>query len=110
VPSEISREQYALVHGPTTGDRVRLGDTSLVVEIEDDYAVYGDEVVSGWAKNVRNWMMIHGRRVGESELETSSWARSSSTRYSGSSRVPSGSRGTESSRSATPTSPTTSTR
>jgi urease subunit alpha len=70
VPSEISREQYALVHGPTTGDRVRLGDTSLVVEIERDYAVYGDEVVAGWAKNVRNGMMIHGRRVGESELDT----------------------------------------
>ncbi len=58
------------MHGPTTGDRVRLGDTSLVVEIEDDYAGYGDEVVSGWAKNVRNGMMIHGRRVGESELDT----------------------------------------
>lgn len=67
---DVSRQQYALVHGPTTGDRVRLGDTSLVLEIEHDHAEYGDEVVSGWGKNFRNGMMIGGRKPGESELDT----------------------------------------
>lgn len=70
MPKQISREQYALVHGPTTGDRVRLGDTSLMIRLEQDYAEYGDEVVSGWGKNFRQGMMIRGRRVGESELDT----------------------------------------
>ncbi|MGE3960139.1 MAG: urease subunit alpha [Dehalococcoidia bacterium] len=70
MPQQISRQQYALVHGPTTGDRVRLGDTSLVIRLEKDYAEYGDEVVSGWGKNFRQGMMIRGRRVGESELDT----------------------------------------
>jgi urease subunit alpha len=67
---EVSREQYSLIHGPTTGDRIRLGNTSLILEIEHDYATYGDEVVSGWAKNFRQGMMIRGQRVGESELDT----------------------------------------
>jgi urease subunit alpha len=70
MPLTISRDQYALIHGPTTGDRIRLADTSLVLEIEKDHAVYGDELVIGWAKNFRNGMMIQGRRVGESELDT----------------------------------------
>lgn len=66
----IPRNQYAMLHGPTTGDRLRLGDTSLVLEIERDHAEYGDEVVSGWGKNFRNGMMIQGRAAGESELDT----------------------------------------
>lgn len=70
MPVTVSRDQYALVHGPTTGDRIRLGDTSLQLEIEHDYAVYGDELVVGWAKNYRNGMMIQGRRTGESELDS----------------------------------------
>lgn len=70
MPFEVSRQQYNLIHGPTTGDRIRLGDTTLVLEIEHDYAEYGDEVVSGWGKNFRQGMMIRGRRVGESELDT----------------------------------------
>ena len=39
--------QYASMFGPTTGDRVRLGDTSLWVEVEKDYTVYGDECKFG---------------------------------------------------------------
>lgn len=70
MPIEISRQQYALVHGPTAGDRIRLGDTSLVLEIESDYARYGDEVVVGWAKNHRQGMMIPSRRPDDSELDT----------------------------------------
>ncbi|RXH79872.1 hypothetical protein DVH24_041019 [Malus domestica] len=41
----ISREAYANMYGPTTGDRVRLGDTNLFAEIEKDFTVYGDESV-----------------------------------------------------------------
>ncbi len=70
MPTSISRRQYALVHGPTTGDRIHLGDTSLVIEIEKDHATYGDEVVAGWAKNVRHGMMINGRVPADSELDT----------------------------------------
>jgi urease subunit alpha len=70
VPFEASRREYATLHGPTEGDRVRLADTSLVLEITADYAEYGDEVVSGWAKNHREGMMINPRPVGPSELDT----------------------------------------
>ena len=46
---EISRKEYAAMYGPTTGDRVRLADTSLIVEVEKDYCVYGDEAkFGGW--------------------------------------------------------------
>lgn len=46
----MTREQYARFYGPTTGDRVRLGDTSLVVEVERDYAQPGDELTTGGGK------------------------------------------------------------
>lgn len=51
---EISRERYAELFGPTTGDRVRLGDTSLVIEVERDTTVYGDECVFGGGKTLRD--------------------------------------------------------
>ncbi len=51
---KISRKAYAGLYGPTTGDRVRLGDTNLVLEIEKDYTVYGDEVVFGGGKVIRD--------------------------------------------------------
>ena len=44
---EISRELYAAMYGPTTGDKVRLGDTNLVVEVERDFTTYGDEAKFG---------------------------------------------------------------
>ena len=44
---EISRKDYAAMYGPTTGDRIRLSDTSLIVEIEKDYCVYGEEAKFG---------------------------------------------------------------
>ena len=43
MPHQIRREDYAEIYGPTTGDRVRLGDTSLWIEVEKDLTVYGDE-------------------------------------------------------------------
>ena len=54
----ISRAEYANLYGPTTGDRLRLGDTSLVVEVEHDHAVYGDECVTGGGKTVRDGMAL----------------------------------------------------
>ena len=43
----ISRQQYNDLYGPTVGDKIRLGDTDLYVEITKDLCVYGDEVVYG---------------------------------------------------------------
>ena len=52
----ISKTKYANMFGPTTGDRVRLGDTELIIEIEKDYAVYGDECKFGGGKTIRDGM------------------------------------------------------
>ncbi|HEY8518820.1 MAG TPA: urease subunit alpha [Gammaproteobacteria bacterium] len=54
--TRISRAAYADMLGPTTGDRVRLGDTGLVIEVEADHAVYGDEVKFGGGKVIRDGM------------------------------------------------------
>jgi urease subunit alpha len=54
--SRISRRAYADMFGPTTGDRVRLGDTELVIEVERDHTVYGDEVKFGGGKVIRDGM------------------------------------------------------
>ncbi len=53
---KIERARYAALYGPTTGDRVRLGDTSLIVEVEKDYTTYGDEVCFGGGKVLRDGM------------------------------------------------------
>ncbi|MBM9511009.1 urease subunit alpha [Desulfogranum marinum] len=52
----ISRKAYAEMFGPTTGDRVRLGDTELFAEVEKDYTTYGDEVKFGGGKVIRDGM------------------------------------------------------
>ncbi|OAY71743.1 Urease [Ananas comosus] len=52
----ISREAYVNMYGPTTGDKVRLGDTDLYAEIEKDFAVHGDECVFGGGKVLRDGM------------------------------------------------------
>ena len=54
--SKISRSAYANMFGPTTGDRVRLGDTELIAEVESDATVYGDEVKFGGGKVIRDGM------------------------------------------------------
>ncbi|GAC1493354.1 MAG: urease subunit alpha [Flavisolibacter sp.] len=53
---EISRSRYAKMFGPTTGDKLRLGDTNLIIEIEKDYGVYGDESKFGGGKTIRDGM------------------------------------------------------
>ena len=52
----ISRRAYADMFGPTTGDRIRLADTELFIEIERDYAIYGEEVKFGGGKVIRDGM------------------------------------------------------
>ena len=59
----IPRRTYADLYGPTTGDRVRLADTELVVEIEKDFTSYGDEITFGGGKVIRDGM-------GQSSLAT----------------------------------------
>jgi urease subunit alpha len=54
--SAISRQAYADMYGPTTGDRIRLADTGLVIEIERDFAIYGEEVKFGGGKVIRDGM------------------------------------------------------
>ena len=53
---DISREQYAALHGPTTGDQVRLGDTDLWIEVEQDLTFGGEEAVFGGGKSIRESM------------------------------------------------------
>ena len=52
----ISRRAYAETYGPTTGDRLRLADTDLILEVEKDFTVYGDEVKFGGGKVIRDGM------------------------------------------------------
>ena len=52
----IDRQSYASMFGPTTGDRVRLGDTALLIEVEKDFTRYGDEVKFGGGKVIRDGM------------------------------------------------------
>ena len=53
---EIERSAYADMFGPTTGDKVRLADTDLIIEVEDDRTVYGEEVKFGGGKVIRDGM------------------------------------------------------
>ena len=54
--NSIDRRAYAEMYGPTTGDRVRLGDTDLWIEVERDFARYGEEVKFGGGKVIRDGM------------------------------------------------------
>jgi urease subunit alpha len=56
MPTRISRAAYADMYGPTTGDRVRLADTELVIEVERDLTTYGEEVKFGGGKVIRDGM------------------------------------------------------
>src|SRR5215470_7912318 len=54
--TRISRRVYADMFGPTTGDRVRLADTNIIIEVEKDFTSYGDEVKFGGGKVIRDGM------------------------------------------------------
>ena len=56
MPAKISRAVYADMFGPTTGDRVRLADTDLIIEVEKDFCTYGEEVKFGGGKVIRDGM------------------------------------------------------
>ncbi len=56
MPTKISRAIYADMYGPTTGDKVRLADTDLFIEVEDDLTTYGEEVKFGGGKVIRDGM------------------------------------------------------
>jgi urease subunit alpha len=62
----LPRAQYAAMFGPTTGDRVRLGDTSLVIEVESDATTYGDECKFGGGKVLRD---AQGQAVGRRDAD-----------------------------------------
>ena len=56
MPTQIPRREYAAMFGPTTGDRVRLADTDLIIEVERDLTTYGEEVKFGGGKVIRDGM------------------------------------------------------
>ena len=56
MPKQISRAAYADMYGPTTGDRLRLADTDLIIEVESDFTTYGEEVKFGGGKVIRDGM------------------------------------------------------
>jgi len=70
VPERISREEHALRHGPTAGDRLRLADTDLWIRIEEDLTEPGDQALWGYAKNWRSRMTQHDHATTASELDT----------------------------------------
>ncbi|MBP3888905.1 MAG: urease subunit alpha [Cellulosilyticum sp.] len=54
--TKISGKKYTMMYGPTVGDKVRLADTDLIVEVEKDYTTYGDEIKFGGGKTMRDGM------------------------------------------------------
>src|SRR5947208_15523617 len=56
MPHKMSRSAYAQMFGPTVGDKVRLADTDLVIEVERDLTTYGEEVKFGGGKVIRDGM------------------------------------------------------
>jgi urease subunit alpha len=70
----IGRRAYAEMFGPTTGDRVRLADTDLIIEVEDDYTLragsYGEEVKFGGGKTIRDGMAQSQKTRAESAMDT----------------------------------------
>src|SRR5215831_13954373 len=56
MPYKISRAAYANMFGPTIGDKVRLADTELFIEVEKDFTTYGEEVKFGGGKVIRDGM------------------------------------------------------
>ncbi len=56
MPTTISRQAYATMYGPTAGDRIRLADTELFIQVEKDHTIYGEEVKFGGGKVIRDGM------------------------------------------------------
>ncbi len=67
--TKITRQAYAEMFGPTTGDRLRLADTDLIIEVEKDHTIYGEEVKFGGGKVIRDGMG-QGQRVSAEAVDT----------------------------------------
>lgn len=67
---KMSRKAYASMFGPTTGDKVRLADTELFIEVEKDFTTYGDEVKFGGGKVIRDGMGQSQATRGEGAVDT----------------------------------------
>ena len=67
--TKITRQAYAEMFGPTTGDRLRLADTELIIEVEKDYTIYGEEVKFGGGKVIRDGMG-QSQRVSAETVDT----------------------------------------
>jgi urease subunit alpha len=70
MPTQIPRTTYADMYGPTTGDRVRLADTDLIIEVERDLTTYGEEVKFGGGKVIRDGMGQSQRTRAEGAVDT----------------------------------------
>src|SRR3984885_1536689 len=66
----IDRAAYARIYGPTTGDRVRLADTDLIIEVEADKTIYGEEVKFGGGKVIRDGMGQSQRSNAQGAVDT----------------------------------------
>ncbi|MGB8148134.1 MAG: urease subunit alpha, partial [Azonexus sp.] len=67
--TKITRQAYAEMFGPTTGDRLRLADTELIIEVESDHTIYGEEVKFGGGKVIRDGMG-QSQRVSAETVDT----------------------------------------
>jgi urease subunit alpha len=70
MPHTMSRAAYAQMFGPTIGDKVRLADTDLVIEVEQDFTIYGEEVKFGGGKVIRDGMGQSQRSRSEGAVDT----------------------------------------
>jgi urease subunit alpha len=70
MPNKMNRAAYAQMFGPTVGDRVRLADTDLMIEVEKDFTVYGEEVKFGGGKVIRDGMGQSQRSRSEGAVDT----------------------------------------
>jgi urease subunit alpha len=70
MPNKMSRAAYAQMFGPTVGDKVRLADTDILIEVEKDYTLYGEEVKFGGGKVIRDGMGQSQRSRKEGAVDT----------------------------------------
>ena len=70
MPQAMSRAAYAQMFGPTVGDRLRLADTDLIIEVEKDFTTYGEEVKFGGGKVIRDGMGQSQRTRAEGAVDT----------------------------------------
>jgi urease subunit alpha len=70
MPHPMSRAAYAQMFGPTVGDKVRLADTDLIIEVERDFTIYGEEVKFGGGKVIRDGMGQSQRSRGDGAVDT----------------------------------------